>query len=53
MWERMRDVLPEIREQYKDPQLWGHLETVGNEFARRFRSRNPEAYEAFLKRVKG
>jgi len=53
VWERMRDVLPDIRAQYKDPQLWGHLETVGNEYAESFKSRNAEAYDAFLKRIKG
>ena len=53
VWERMRDVLPEIREQYKDPQLWPHLETVGNEFAAYFKERSPDGYEAFLKRIKG
>jgi hypothetical protein len=53
VWERLRDVLPEIRHQYKDPQFWPHLETVGNEFAEQFRKRNPDGYAAFLKRVKG
>jgi hypothetical protein len=53
VWERMRDVLPEIRHQYKDPQFWPHLETVGNEFAEQFRKRSPDGYAAFLKRVKG
>ena len=46
-------LMPQVREQYKDPQLWPHLETVGNEFAAYFKHRSPEAYEAFLKRIKG
>ncbi len=33
VWERMRDVLPEIRQKYKDPHLWSHLEIVGNQYA--------------------
>lgn len=53
VWERMRDVVPEIRRQYKDPHLWSHLETVGNEFATYFKGRSDEAYNAFLKRIKG
>ena len=53
VWERMRDVLPEVRHHYKDPQFWPHLETVGNEFAEHFKKRSPEGYEAFLKRIKG
>jgi hypothetical protein len=52
VWERMRDVLPEVRQQYKDPHFWPHLETVGNEFAEHFKKRSPEGYEAFLKRIK-
>jgi len=52
VWERMRDVLPEVRQQYKDPNFWPHLETVGNEFAEYFKKRSPEGYEAFLKRVR-
>ena len=52
VWERMRDVLPEVRQQYKDPNFWPHIETVGNEFAEYFKKRSPEGYEAFLKRVK-
>jgi hypothetical protein len=52
VWERMRDVLPVVREQYHDPHLWGHLEKVGNEYAAAFRARSQEAYDAFLKRVK-
>lgn len=53
VWERVRDVLPDVRRQYKDPQLWGHLETVGQEFATYFRGKSGEGYEAFVKRVKG
>ncbi len=52
VWERLRDVIAEIRAQYKDPQLWGHLETVGNEFAASIKGRNADAYDAFLKRIK-
>jgi hypothetical protein len=53
VWERVRDVLPGIRSQYKDPHLWGHLEAVGNEFATYFKGRSGEGYDAFLKRIKG
>ena len=52
VWERMRDVLPEVRQQYKDPNFWPHIETVGNEFAEYFKKRSPEGYDAFLKRLK-
>jgi hypothetical protein len=53
VWERMREVLPEIRQKYKDPNLWSHLETVGNQYAAYFQSRSGEGYEAFLKRING
>jgi hypothetical protein len=53
VWERMRDVLPEIRQKYKDPHLWSHLEAVGNQYAAYFRGRSGEGYEAFLKRING
>jgi len=53
VWERMRDVLPEIRQKYKDPHLWAHLETVGNQYATYFQRRSGEGYEAFLKRING
>ncbi|MBA3271184.1 MAG: hypothetical protein H0T71_11810 [Acidobacteria bacterium] len=51
VWERLRDVLPEIRRQYKDPHLWGHLEAVGNDFAEHFKGRSDDAYDAFLTRI--
>ena len=53
VWERARDVVPQIREQFKDPLLWSHLETVGNEFAAYFKGRSGDGYEAFLRRIKG
>jgi hypothetical protein len=53
VWERMRDVLPAVRAQYKDPHLWAHLETVGTEYAAYFKGRSGEGYDAFLKRIKG
>ena len=53
VWERLKDVLPEIRQHYKDPHFWGHLETVGNQFAAYFKERSGDGYEAFLKRIKG
>jgi hypothetical protein len=53
VWERVRDVLPAVREQYKDPHLWAHLEAVGNEFAEYFKGRSGEGYDAFLKRITG
>ena len=53
VWERMREVLPHVRQMQKDPFLYHHLETVGNEFATYLKGRSGEGYEAFVKRVRG
>jgi hypothetical protein len=53
VWERVRDVLPDIRRQYSDPFLWSHLEAVGTEFATYFKARSGDGYDAFLKRING
>ena len=52
VWERVRHYLPSMREVYQDPSYLKHLETIGNEFAEHFKKHDPNAYEAFLKRVK-
>jgi hypothetical protein len=52
VWERVRDFLPSLREAYKDPGYLKNLETVGTEFAAYMNTHGPQAYEAFLKRVK-
>lgn len=52
VWERVKDVLPEVRARFKDPELYGHLEQVGTEFARYLEIKSgPDAYQAFLKRI--
>jgi hypothetical protein len=51
VWERVRDVLPEIRAQYKDPHLWAHLEAVGQDFAEYFTQRSGDGYGAFKRRI--
>ncbi|MEW6323670.1 MAG: hypothetical protein AB1635_21570 [Acidobacteriota bacterium] len=52
VWERLRDVLPEMRAAYKDPHFWSNLEKVGNDFAIYFDARSGEGYEAFLGRIR-
>lgn len=52
VWERMRQVLPEVRQQYEDPYLWAHLETVGEQYAQYFKGRSGTGYEAFLRRIR-
>ena len=49
--ERLRPVLPGIRDAYKDPLYMGNLERVGLDFSAYWQAQNPEAYEAFVKRI--
>ncbi len=53
VWERVRHILPAIREQHKDPMYFGNLETVAHEFIEYLDQRTPGAYAAFAARVKG
>jgi len=53
VWERLRDVLPQIREQYKSPYYAKNIETVADAFAQWMNRRAPGSYEAFSARVRG
>jgi hypothetical protein len=53
VWERLRDVLPGIREQQKDALYYGNLEAVAHEFIEYWERRTPGAYQAFSTRVRG
>jgi hypothetical protein len=51
VYERLKPVLPGIREAHKDPLYLGNLERVGLDFAGYWQSLNPEAYDAFVQRI--
>lgn len=51
VFERLKPVLPGIRDAYKDPLYLGHLERLGLDFAAHWQAQNPDAYDAFLKRI--
>jgi hypothetical protein len=54
VWERIRDVVPEMRRVFKNGAQYRNLETVAGHFAELLdRNGGPEAYEAFSKRVRG
>lgn len=53
VYERMRAVLPGLRDVYKDPSYLANLERVGLEFAQQMEAQNPDAYHAFVKRISG
>jgi hypothetical protein len=53
VWERIKDVLPGIREQQKDPMYFGNLEAAAHEFIEYWERRTPGAYQAFSARIRG
>ena len=53
VWERFRTLLPQAREQYKNPGVYKNLETVAQAFIQWMNKNSPGAYEAFSARVRG
>lgn len=53
VYERLRIVLPGIREAYKDPSYMADLERIGLDFAAHMQAQSPDAYHAFVKRIAG
>ena len=52
-WERVRDLLPEARVQFKNDNLYKNLETVSNRLIQHLEKNSPGAYAAFSVRVRG
>jgi len=53
VWERLRDLLPKIRETNSDAGYLRNLETVATAYIAWLNATSPGAYEAFSKRVRG
>jgi hypothetical protein len=53
VWERVRDLLPQLRETYKDAGYLKNLETVAANFIAWMNTQAPGSYEAFSTRVRG
>lgn len=53
VWERLRDLVPELRTLHKDPRTWSNLEQVATRFIAWMNTRGPEAYTAFSARIRG
>ena len=53
VWERVRDILPQVRETFKDPLAYRNLETVAQSFIAWIKTQAPESYPAFSNRVRG
>jgi len=52
-WERVRDLVPHIRELYKNPIELRNLETAAKAYIKWWNKQAPGAYDAFSKRVRG
>jgi hypothetical protein len=52
-WERVRDVLPHLRQQLKNPLELRNVETVAGDYIEWWNGHAPGAYEAFSRRVRG
>ena len=53
VWERVRDVVPEMRKAFGNPIELKHLELVAQAYIQWWNPQAPGAYEAFSKRVRG
>ncbi len=53
VWERVRDIVPAIRESYKHPREMKNLEDAAASYIAWWNAQAPGAYEAFSKRIRG
>ena len=53
VWERVRDVVPELRKAFSNPIELKHLELIAEAYINWWSRQAPGAYEAFAKRVRG
>ena len=53
VWEKVKDLVPQVREAYKNPAAYKNLETAAGEFIQWMNKRAPEAYAAFSDRIRG
>jgi hypothetical protein len=53
VWERVRDVVPELRKAFDNPIELKHLELIAEAYIHWWSRQAPGAYEAFSKRVRG
>jgi len=51
VWERIKALMPELREVQKDPHVWSNIEKVAESYVDWLKARGPGCYEAFLERV--
>ena len=51
-WEKIKDLVPEMRQAFNSPKYLSHMETVSKALIDHMNHANPKAYEAFSARVK-
>ncbi|HEY6210838.1 MAG TPA: hypothetical protein VIW45_01075 [Vicinamibacterales bacterium] len=51
-WERVRDIVPQVREKYGNPIEWKNLEIAASAYVKWWNAQAPGAYEAFAKRIR-
>ena len=51
VWERIKDLIPAVREAYKNPHLWENLELMAKAYEAWMAKRAPDALEAFRQRI--
>jgi len=51
VWVRVRELIPPLREAYKNPNNYQNLETVAKAFIEWMDARAPEAFAAFAARI--
>ena len=51
VWERIRGIVPALRDLMKDPTMFHNVESVANSFIQWINSRSPEAYAALTARA--
>ncbi len=52
-WERVRDIVPAIRDTYRNPLELKNLQSVAEHYIEWWNAHAPGAYEAFSKRIRG
>lgn len=53
VWERIRDLVPAMREAYKDPTYLVNFEKVATAYIEYLKRQGPDIYDAFSQRVRG
>jgi hypothetical protein len=51
-WTRIRELVPHVRAQNKNPIEWKHLEMVASAYIEWWNANAPDAYDAFRERIK-